>query len=92
MQGLKGCSKTNLKQCRLFYETYGDCKCKQIAQFNVKNIMYKPSDTLLFGEMKIGQAVPDQFQTEITLSQIIQNLYNQFPLGWTHYVTLLTIT
>ena len=70
--GLKGVSKTSLKQCRTFYLAYD----------------------------KIGQAVPDQscgkFSIFANAPQIVYQisiiLANSFWLGWSHYVTLLTIS
>ena len=81
--GLKGVSLTNLKQFRFFYETY-----KEIGQA-------LPDQSLEATIKEITQALPAQsfqsmFQTDI-LEEIASKLAKRFILGWTHYVTLLTV-
>ncbi len=83
--GFKGVSQTSLKQYRLFYESY-----KEIGQA-------LPDQSLNNVECieKIQQAVPAQSFQLINKSGDLQavtaKLLNQFVLGWTHYVTLLTV-
>ncbi len=94
--GLKGMSQTNLKQFRLFYESY-----KKIGQAlpdqsetpvfcitDIAQAVYAQSFSAL---TEIRQAVPAQSQPMSAFARIVQCLHNRFVLGWTHYVTLLTV-
>ena len=77
----KGFSKRSLEQYRKFYLSYNEITQALPAQsLDLK---------------KIQQALPDQsfqslFQADI-LEEIAAKLTKQFILGWTHYVTLLTV-
>ena len=75
--GLKGMSQTNLKLFRQFYETY-----KEISQA-------LPDQSKIFDISieNITQAEPAQS----IMPEMIDVLTERFILGWTHYVTLLTI-
>jgi len=94
--GLKGMSQTNLKQFRLFYGSY-----KMIGQavpdqsefpvFQIIDIAQAVSAQSCTELAKIRQAVPDQSQSMSIFTRMIQSLYKCFVLGWTHYVTLLTV-
>lgn len=79
--GLKGMSQTNLKQFRQFYENY-----KEIGQA-LPDQSFEPK--------KIQQALPAQSFQLIENVEILQaataKLRERFVLGWTHYVTLLTV-
>lgn len=81
--GLKGVSLTNLKQFRLFYETY-----KEIGQA-------LPDQSSGVPLQNIRQALPDQssmlLNDPATLQVVAAMLTHRFMLGWTHYVTLLSI-
>jgi len=94
--GIRGMSPTNLKQFRLFYEIY-----KEIGQavadqsLNIK-ISKLEIEQALFSQSfptinKIRQAQPDQSQSASFFHLLLQTLYSRFVLGWTHYVTLLTV-
>jgi len=83
---LKGVSSTSLKQCRVFYNAF-----KEIGQA-------VPAQSLsnIVSWQEIQQALPVKSQkTTIKLPQTLQaltsELANRFVLGWTHYVTLMTI-
>lgn len=80
--GLKGVGATNLKLARQFYTVFG-----QIGQ--------KASDQLQ-PERNIGQTLSDQFtlanSPQRPLLDTLQTLSRYFPLGWSHYVELLTIS
>lgn len=85
--GLKGVSPTRLKQCRAFYSAY-----KEIGQ-----ALSAPSSDQNAGWQKIGQALSVESNLAVLdkpdiLQTLSVELANQFTLGWSHYVTLLTIT
>lgn len=95
--GLKGMSLTNLKQFRLFYETY-----KEIGQAMPDQSKIAPVDLIEITKhfsaqsikplQDIWQAVPDQSKKEQSqFMSMVQVLASRFFLGWTHYVTLLTV-
>ncbi|TRZ52721.1 DUF1016 family protein [bacterium] len=80
--GIKGVSTTNLKQCRSFY-----LSCREIGQ-----TVSDPSGAL----PAKGQTPSDLFpenraSAELTRARDLSVLSRRFPLGWSHYVALLTI-
>jgi len=85
--GLKGVSSTNLKQCRVFYAAY-----REIGQA-------LPDQSLgqCTGWQKIRQALSVESRSSVSdalniLQAVSAELASRFTLGWTHYVTLLTIS
>jgi predicted nuclease of restriction endonuclease-like (RecB) superfamily len=94
--GVKGVSPTNLKQFRSFYEAY-----KEIGQalpdqsldttIEMENIVQCLSAKYSVSTKNIGQAAPDQSQPASFFHLLVQKLYSRFILGWTHYVTLITV-
>lgn len=95
--GLKGMSLTNLKQFRLFYETYkkiGQAVPDQskIAPIDLIEITNNFSTQPIKPLQDIWQEVPDQSKKEQSpFALMVQVLASRFSLGWTHYVTLLTV-
>jgi predicted nuclease of restriction endonuclease-like (RecB) superfamily len=94
-RGIKGLSPTNLRKCRAFYEAYKDVGEPALARDG--------SSTLT----RIQQAPPvespleESFVTALgsagnlagaTFEPLVEVLGGRFSLGWTHYVTLLTVT
>ncbi|HSW61067.1 MAG TPA: PDDEXK nuclease domain-containing protein [bacterium] len=78
-KGIKGVSLTNLKQFRQFFETY-----RQISQ-----ALPDQSPNAL---QKITQALPAELDKLLeTMPNTIEYLSSRFVLGWTHYVTLMTV-
>ena len=78
--GIKGTGSTNLKLFRQFYIAY-------------RGIGQTPSD-LSETFFRIGQTLSDQSQSSdlsFPKAQML-NLMNSFTLGWSHYVSLLTIS
>lgn len=79
--GIKGTGSTNLKLFRQFYLTF-----REIGQ-----TLSDFSENL----PAIGQTLPDQFapahETAAELGKSVGHLIRRFPLGWSHYVELLTI-
>lgn len=80
--GLKGASPTSLKQCRAFYTAYSEIR------------QALPDQSLNEGEIR--QALTDQSRSSISsvaviLQTVSSELANQFVLGWTHYVALLSV-
>lgn len=95
--GLKGMSLTNLKQFRLFYETYKKIgqaapDQSQISKIRISDIVHAASSGAIELSKKIGQASPDQSNdSSSAFVEIAKALSTRFMLGWTHYVTLLTV-
>lgn len=85
--GLKGVSPTSLKQCRSFYTAY-----REIGQ-----ALSDQSSSQSIGWQKIRQALSVDSQlaaldTPDILQKLSAELASKFTLGWSHYVTLLTIS
>ena len=75
----KGFSKRSLEQFRQFYLTY-----KEITQA----LPAQSPNTL----QKITQALPAELdKLPETMPNVVEQLASRFVLGWTHYVTLLTV-
>ncbi len=96
--GRKGVSLTNLKQFRLFYETYKEIGQAVPDQSSIDTNNWGKITQTVFAQslnvdtQKIRQAAPDQSQeTRACLQEIMAKLSARFVLGWTHYVTLLTV-
>lgn len=96
--GLKGTSLTNLKKFRFFYSEY-----KQIGQalpdqsltsnitldYILQALPAKCINKIKIDSTNIGQALPAVSET---FQKMVDRLASSFALGWTHYVTLLTIS
>ena len=78
--GIRGCSPTNLRKCREFYQVFA-----QIQQ-----------------TVSVGSGTPSKIQQTLSVESLspslisavpnLTRLAEQFPLGWSHYVTLLSVT
>jgi predicted nuclease of restriction endonuclease-like (RecB) superfamily len=84
--GLKGVSSTSLKQYRAFYTAYKD----------ISQAVSDPSSGQSTGWQKIRQALSVESNAAMLNNpDIVQTLSvelaSSFTLGWSHYVTLLTI-
>ncbi|MEA1968612.1 MAG: DUF1016 N-terminal domain-containing protein [Thermodesulfobacteriota bacterium] len=83
--GIKGMSPTNLRKFRKFYQAYR----------KIQQALPVESSSRDKSEEKIQQAMPDKCFQLINKSDILQEvtatLTNRLNLGWTHYVTLLTV-
>jgi len=78
-RGIKGISPTNLKQCRSFYSAY-----REIGQ-TLSNRSFEAES----GNNLIRQTLSDKsFLIEASSFKV---LTSYFKLGWSHYVTLITI-
>ena len=87
--GLKGVSPTSLKQCRAFYTAY-----REISQALSDQSTATEQST---GWQKIRQALSVESKTSVLenpdiLQTLSAELASRFTLGWSHYVTLLTIS
>jgi len=71
-------SLTNLRKFREFYLSYAE----------IQQAVPVKSLTSEMGSKKIQQAVPTTSVLDITK---LETLTGRFVLGWTHYVTLLTV-
>ena len=83
--GIKGMSPTNLRKFREFYLAYREIQQAPPVE----------SSNLETAQTKIQQALPtESFQLMHqpgNLEEVTARLANRFVLGWTHYVTILTI-
>lgn len=94
--GMKGMSQTNLKQFRQFYETYkeiGQALPDQsgVPEIRITDIVLAASSQFRLASAQIRQASPAQSPMDSAFHLVIQHLYARFVLGWTHYVTLLSV-
>ncbi len=64
--GIRGCSPTNLRKCREFYQ--------------------------VFAQIQQTLSVESLSPSLINAVRNLTSLAEQFPLGWSHYVTLLSVT
>ena len=96
--GLKGISSTNLKKFRSFYSEYKGIRQALPDQSLIGDITWEkimqalPAQSIItqkIDKINIQQASPVTFQI---LQKMIDKLASSFTLGWTHYVTLLTIS
>ncbi len=78
--GVKGCSPSNLRKCREFYRVFAEIR--QTVSVESR----EPSE--------IRQTVSvESFAPRLDIaSPSLTDLAEQFPLGWSHYVTLLSVT
>lgn len=83
--GVKGISPTNLRKFREFYQSYVE----------IQQALSVESINTEIDTRKIQQALPAKSFQMISQPRVLQTvttkLMNRFLLGWTHYVTLLTI-
>lgn len=83
--GIKGMSQTNLRKFREFYLAYEE----------IQQALPVKSSTLDTAQAKIQQALPVEsiqlLHEPENLEQVTAKLANRFVLGWTHYVTILTV-
>ena len=84
--GIRGTSTTRLKFYRQFYRQRGTIGPTLSDQSLLP--------ALLGGIGRIGPTASDQFQRSwsASLPQIVDRLQGEFPLGWSHYVTLLSVS
>lgn len=85
--GLKGVSAMNLRKCREFYSSYSQ----------IQQALPVESFEALYEQENITQVIPAHLSLAGTflsedLQEITSRLANRFILGWTHYVTLLTVS
>lgn len=73
----KGFSKRSLELYRLFYLSY-----REIAQTSSAQSL----------ELIDGEALPAPLKSQAVSDELVRQLSGQFTLGWSHYVSLLTIT
>ena len=80
-RGLKGCSPTNLRKFREFYRAYPDIRQTLSVEFPVKR---PPGNrqTLSVESLLTSRGIA---------SALSPAMSGRFSLGWSHYVTLLTI-
>ena len=84
--GLSGISSTSLKHCRAFYMAY-----REIGQALPAQSLNEAAE-----RQRVRQALADQPQNATSiisniLPTVSAELANRFVLGWTHYVSLLSV-
>ena len=78
--GIKGCSPTNLRKCREFYQVFAEIRQTVSAKSGEpSDVQRTPSVESL--EPSVNGAPPS-----------LTKLAGRFQLGWSHYVTLLSVT
>jgi len=89
---IKGCSERNLASFRKFNSTYPDILQAVPAKSSGAE---KIAQALPAKLLEIGQTASDSSLSVLNSSDVLQavteKLMNRFVLGWTHYVTLLTV-
>ena len=78
--GIKGCSPTNLRKCREFYQVFAEIRQTVSAKSG------EPSETQR--TLSVESLEPSVNGTPPSL----RDLAARFQLGWSHYVTLLSVT
>ena len=78
--GVKGCSPSNLRKCREFYRVFAEIRQTVSVESGERS--------------KIRQTVSvESFAPRVDIaSPSLTDLAEQFPLAWSHYVTLLSVT
>ena len=104
--GTRGCSPTNLRKFREFYRAYPEIQqtlsVESAPNPALENQQTTSVNSLLTSPASAGQISPigptpsDQFisplaATSLPINEAIALLHGRFSLGWSHYVTLLTI-
>ena len=99
--GLKGVSVTNLKKFRNFYSEYKEIRQALPDQSLVEDISLKkliqalPTQSITSiktEQISNGEPFIKEINNSKVLQDIADGLSSIFKLGWTHYVTLLTIS
>lgn len=94
-RGIKGLSPTNLRKCRAFYEAYkdvGDPALARDGSSTLPRIQQAPPVESPLEESFVTALGPAGSLFGATFEPLVEALGGRFPLGWTHYVTLLTVT
>ena len=76
---IKGCSPTNLRKCREFYEVFPEIRQTVSVESGEPS---KIQQTLSVESLAPGPFTPAPALTKLS---------KRFPLGWSHYVTLLSV-
>ena len=94
-RGIKGLSPTNLRKCRAFYEAYKDVGDPALARDgspSLPRIQQAPPVESPLAESFVTALGPAGTLAGATFEALMEALGGRFSLGWTHYVTLLTVT
>ena len=94
-RGIKGLSPTNLRKCRAFYEAYkdvGDPALARDGSSSLPRIQQAPPVESPLAESFVTALGPAGTLAGATFEALMEALGGRFSLGWTHYVTLLTVT
>jgi len=94
-RGIKGLSPTNLRKCRAFYEAYKDVGDPTLARdgfSTLPRIQQAPPVESPLAQTFVTALGPAGNLAGDTFEPLVEALGEHFSLGWTHYVTLLTVT
>jgi len=86
----RGFSMRSLEQCRKFYMTRKQIPQTASAEFFATDSVPLKKDLNLIPQA-VSALLGDAEPKEIDWRDITTRLIKQFPLGWSHYVTLLTV-
>ena len=79
-KGIKGCSPTNLRKCREFYQVFAEIQ---------QTVSVESGDHSEIRQTLSVKSLPPRLDIA---SPTLTDLADRFPLGWSHYVTLLSVT
>ena len=79
-KGIKGCSPTNLRKCREFYQVFAEIQ---------QTVSVESGDHSEIRQTLSVKSLPPRLDIA---SPTLTDLAERFPLGWSHYVTLLSVT
>lgn len=91
-KGVKGTSPTNLRKFRQFFQAYAEIQQTASVESSAlqKNLTIQASDPSHLLPQKIGRTLSVESHSHLSTS-FLQQLATTFPLGWSQYVTLLTL-
>ncbi len=83
--GVRGCSPTNLRKCREFYQAYPDIR----QTLSVESPLVAAPEQIQ--QTASATSPPALTGRQEMVTRLSGELATRFSLGWSHYVTLLTI-
>lgn len=86
----RGFSVRSLEQCRKFYLTQKQISQTMSAEFGVNDNTVVPEGYILIPQA-VSAVSDGTVLTADVWQDVVTGLLNRFSLGWSHYVTLLTI-
>lgn len=87
-RGLKGASPTNLRKFRAFYDAYPEIR-QTASVASGQRLPPTPRDIRQTASV---ESLPARFDSPEAIETLARQLAPCFKLGWSHYVTLLTLS